>query len=106
MRLGTFTKTGFGYAGNLKTLTVNAELTLEANRGAGNFAFRVLHGTIEIGVAITKTSKKSGKEYLLVIINDPAFPQAVFADLITSIDKDEIPLMWDGYSEPKAQAGQ
>ena len=95
-QIGSFKKGGLGYSGSIHTLTLNAQVTLEPNRqaGANGPAFRVFHGVREIGIAFKKTSEK-GNDYLSVLIDDPTFPKAIWANLITSSNDDELPLMWD-----------
>ena len=95
-QIGSFKKDGVGYSGSIHTLTLNVHVTLEPNRqaGANGPAFRVFHGVHEIGIAFKRTSEK-GNEYLSVLIDDPTFPRAIWANLITSSNDDELPLMWD-----------
>lgn len=104
MQIGSFKKDGFGYGGELHTLTLNAKLTLEPNRssGANGPAFRMFNGIHEVGIAFKKTSEK-GNEYLSVLIDDPSFPKAIWANLLTSSKDAEIPLMWDR-PKPKSAA--
>ena len=102
MQIGTFKNDGKGYSGTIHTLTLNAEVTLEPNRSGGEKApaYRVFQGIHEIGIAFAKTSEK-GNEYLSIVIDDPSFAKPIWANLITSSTKDELPLMWD---RPKTKA--
>jgi uncharacterized protein (DUF736 family) len=104
MQIGTFKKMGVGYEGQLHTLTLKSSLTFEPTRngGAKAPAFRVMNGIREVGIAFKKTSVK-GNDYLLVLIDDPAFSKPIWANLITSTENSDIPLMWDR-PQPKQQA--
>lgn len=94
MQIGTFTSTGFGYTGEIETMTLRTLVTLEPIRSSSEKApdFRLMRGTIEIGVAFKKTSEK-GHEYLSVVIDDPAFAGPIWASLF--IGESECPLVWD-----------
>lgn len=103
-QIGIFKSDGFGYSGQLHTLTSNALLTLEPNRNAGSKgpAFRIFSNIHEVGIAFKKKSGK-GNEYLLCLIDDPSFAKPIWANLIISTDQAEIPLMWDR-PQPKSNA--
>src|SRR5450432_2167650 len=102
MQIGTFKNDGKGSKGTIHTLMLSVEVTLEPNLNGGEKApaYRVFQGSHEIGIAFAKTSGK-GNEYLSVVIDDPSFAKAIWANLITSSTKDELLLMWD---RPKTKA--
>ena len=94
--IGTFTKNESGYAGAVRTLTVNAKIRFApAEKEKDNAPdYRVLAGTAEIGAAWKKTSE-AGREYLSVKLDDPSFPAAIYASLDeTEGNKESFSLIW------------
>ena len=83
--IGTFTKTENGYNGSIETLSLKAnKVTLVPAEKTGEKGpdYRVKSGNAEIGAAWAQTSKKDGKPYLSVKIDDPSFVAAIYANLI------------------------
>jgi len=82
--IATFTKTENGYTGEIRTLALNAKLTLtpaENSKGkAPDFQVLTKDG-IEIGGA-WKRKSKTGNAYLSVRLDDPSFTAPVYANLI------------------------
>ena len=95
MQIGTFKRDGVGFSGQIRTLTISHDITLEPVRSASDKApdFRAYSGVHEVGIAYRKTSER-GNEYLSVLLDDPSFTKAVWCNLLLS-DRDELPLMWD-----------
>lgn len=94
--IGTFTKSENGYAGSVRTLTVNAKARFTpAEKEKDNAPdFRVFAGTAEIGAAWKKTSE-AGREYLSVKLDDPSFPAPIYASLVeVEGDRDNLSLIW------------
>lgn len=83
--IGTFTASGNGYAGTVRTLTLNVKVKLVPNgdKERDNAPdFRVLAGTgLEIGAAWKKVSKAE-RPYLSVTLDDPSFPATIYARLV------------------------
>jgi uncharacterized protein (DUF736 family) len=94
--IGNFTKSENGYAGTIRTLTVNAKIRFAlAEKDKENAPdYRVLAGTAEIGAAWKKTSE-AGREYVSVKLEDPSFPAAIYATLVESEgDTKSLVLIW------------
>ena len=87
--IGTFNKTEDGsYAGSIKTLSLNVKSAqLRPNDKADEKApdFRIFAGQTEFGAAWKKTSREN-REYLSVKLDDPSFPQPIFASLVDADD--------------------
>mgnify|MGYP003378451841 CR=1 FL=1 len=77
-----------GFTGTLRTLTLNAKVTLVPNdTGSSENApdFRLQAAGHDIGAAWKKTSE-AGREYRSVTLDDPSFPAPVYARLIEGED--------------------
>ncbi len=85
--IGTFDRSGNGYAGTVRTLNVNVKVKLVPNEKESDKApdFRVLAGNYEIGAAWRKTSQ-ANRPYLSVTLDDPSFPAAIYARLVETDD--------------------
>lgn len=87
--IGTFVKTQDGaYAGSIKTLSLNVKTAqLRPNEKADEKApdFRIFAGQTEFGAAWKKTSREN-REYLSVKLDDPSFPQPIFASMVEADD--------------------
>ena len=86
--IGTFKPDKDGYAGTIRTLTLNAKVRIVANdskHAAGAPDFRVLAGVSEIGAAWRKTAEDQSS-YLSVRLDDPALPGPIRAALIEKTD--------------------
>lgn len=92
--IGTFTKSDKGFAGAVKTLSLNVKAKLvPADRGSEKSPdYRILAGEIEFGAAWKKIAQ-SGREYLSVRLDDPSFAAPIFANLIEGEDKSHT-LIW------------
>lgn len=94
--IGTFTPDNDGFAGTVRTLSLNVKVKLVPNdRNSSDNApdFRVLAATgHEIGAAWRKTSE-AGRAYLSVTLDDPTFPSAIYARLIED-DAGRHTLIW------------
>lgn len=97
--IGTFTSTkDGGWAGNIRTLTVDikARFVPNDNRGSDSApVFRVFAGHSEIGAAWrTQANGDEGKVYLSVSLDDPCLPSAIHAALFEDPEKKSAQLVW------------
>lgn len=88
--IGTFLPSGSGFAGTVRTLTLNVKVKLVPNtdKGSDNAPdFRIVAGTgYEIGAAWQKLSRTTERTYLSVTLDDPSFPSTIFARLVEGDD--------------------
>lgn len=95
--IGTFSAVKDGYAGTIRTLTVNAKVRLVANdrkEGGGGPDFRVMNGPTEIGAAWRRTKHGTEESYLRVKLDDPALPQPIWGALFEATDDGVVRLVW------------
>ncbi len=92
--IGHFTRTSDGYRGRLKTLTLDAELTLvpAGQTDAENAPDYRIHSGFEetsqeVGAGWKRTGEKAG-EYVSMLIDDPALPHPIHANLFQSMNED------------------
>jgi uncharacterized protein (DUF736 family) len=73
--IGTFTRSGNGFTGAVKTLTLNVKARITPSGTPNEKApdFRIFADETEIGGAWKKISSE-GREYLSVKLDDPSFP--------------------------------
>jgi uncharacterized protein (DUF736 family) len=82
--IGTFTAQDNGFAGTVRTLTLNAKVRFVPNDKGGENApdFRIqATGGYDIGAAWKKISQAE-RPYLSVALDDPSFPATIYARLI------------------------
>ncbi|MBL8657595.1 MAG: DUF736 domain-containing protein [Altererythrobacter sp.] len=93
--IGTFTKSGDGFNGTIKTLTLSAKVSFKPIELEGDKApnFRVTAGTFEFGAAWKKTSREN-RDYLSVKLDDPTFPAPIYASLVETDTAGEYALIW------------
>ena len=94
--IGTFKPDKDGYAGTIRTLTLNAKVRIVANdhkHAAGAPDFRVLAGVSEIGAAWRKTADDQSS-YLSVRLDDPSLPAPIRAALIEKTEDGVLRLLW------------
>ena len=95
--IGTFSVAKDGYAGTIRTLTLNAKVQLVANErreADGAPDFRIMVGTAEIGAAWRRPRRGSDETYLSVRLDDPALPQPIFGALIEDTGNATARLIW------------
>ncbi len=99
--IGTIRKTEDGsYRGNLKTLTVRAEIDIVPvdNPGPNGPHFRIFAGTgFEAGAVWRKTSRTNGTTYLSFKLDAPELPQTLYGNLGRQPgqdDEDVLCLIW------------
>jgi uncharacterized protein (DUF736 family) len=95
--IGTFTATGNGFTGVVKTLTLNVKTAkLVSNEKDNEKApdFRIFVGTTEFGAAWKKTARETGRDYLSVKLDDPSFPAPIYASLVEGEEQGTLALIW------------
>jgi uncharacterized protein (DUF736 family) len=95
--IGTFTATGNGFTGVVKTLTLNVKTAkLVPNEKDNEKApdFRIFAGTTEFGAAWKKTARETGRDYLSVKLDDPSFPAPIYASLVEGEEQGTFALIW------------
>jgi uncharacterized protein (DUF736 family) len=100
-QIGEFTRTKSGFAGYVRTLTLDLELTLrkaEATEVENAPDYRLFHGdgdlAREIGAAWSRTGEKAG-EYFSVLIDDPMLAQPIRANLFRNGESSVWSLQWN-----------
>ncbi|MDK1389716.1 DUF736 domain-containing protein [Sinorhizobium sp. 8-89] len=99
-KIGQFLRTNTGYAGTLRTLSLNVELVLEHAEPtdaekAPDFRVRIGEDGPEIGAGWKRTGEKAG-EYVTLLIDDPAFAAPIRANLFQSgEDRSAWDLYWN-----------
>ncbi|MCK5746261.1 MAG: DUF736 domain-containing protein [Oricola sp.] len=88
--IGTFSKTADGYAGLIRTMTIDVEATIVANDKKGNDKapdFKILASAAELGAAWrAKGNGEDAKEFLSVELDDPSFAAPIRAALFENAD--------------------
>jgi len=91
-----------GYKGQLKTLTIRADIDLVPNamkNGDSQPDYRVLTQGGEIGAAWIRTGETSGKEYVSLSLAAPEFgPRKLYANLGRAAgqdDEDTFAVIWN-----------
>lgn len=82
--IGTFTRSRDGYAGSIRTPTLNIQLVqLRLNDKADDKEpdYRIFAGGLEFGAAWKRTSREN-REYLSVKLDDPSFVAPIYATLV------------------------
>jgi uncharacterized protein (DUF736 family) len=95
--IGTFSAVKDGYAGAIRTLTVNTKVRIVANdrkETEGAPDFRIMVGSVEIGAAWRKTKQGTDESYLRVRLDDPGWPQPVWGALLEATEDGVVRLVW------------
>lgn len=101
--IGTVTRTSNGgFKGQLKTLSIRAEIEISPNRGKTSEVqpdFRVVAGGVEIGAGWVRHGETSGKDYVSLSLAAPEFgPRRLYANLGRAAgqdDDDVFALIWN-----------
>jgi uncharacterized protein (DUF736 family) len=109
--IGHFTRTKDGYRGHIKTLTLDAGVTLVPTQQADAENapdYHVVIGTDdhshEIGAGWKRTGEKAG-DYVSLLIDDPALPQPINANLFRSVnEKGTYLLTWNRQPKRRPEA--
>lgn len=103
-QIGQFHRAASGYTGELVTLTLKRELVIvpadhsDAENAPDYRVHYIEHDGPEVGAAWKRTGERAG-EYLSVLLDDPALPQPIRANLFQNgDDKSSWSLHW---SRPK-----
>ena len=93
--IGTFTRTQDGYAGRLKTLTLDTELALRPSPKEHDKSpdFRIFGPGGELGAAWRRVSA-ADREYLSCKIDDPILPAPIYGSLLLGDDGESYILIW------------
>jgi uncharacterized protein (DUF736 family) len=94
--IGTFSRSGNGYTGSVKTLSLNVKavkLTPAESDNERGPDFRIFAGATEFGAAWKKTSRE-GRDYLSVKLDDPSFPGPIYASLVETEGSEDLSLIW------------
>lgn len=95
--IGIFKRTTDGYAGTIRTLTLEREIVIitAASSNAENApAYRILTGDIEIGAGWKRNGERAG-DYVALVIDDPSFARPIRANLFhLDRDSDIFHLSW------------
>ncbi len=94
VQLGRFRRTETGYAGALKTLTLDIDLRIEPAPQVSEKApdHRVFAGDVECGAAWTPEGDAAAT--LNIRIDDPGLPSPIRARLVRARDDEEFVLVW------------
>jgi uncharacterized protein (DUF736 family) len=95
--IGTFSAVKDGYAGTIRTLTVNTKVQILANdrkEGEGAPDFRIMVGAAEIGAAWRKTKQGTEQSYLRVKLDDPTLPHPIWGALLEATEDGVVRLLW------------
>jgi uncharacterized protein (DUF736 family) len=95
--IGTFTQTENGYTGHIRTLTCNVQAHFApAKNGTDKGpAFRIFSANFELGAAWYREARDTGRQYLSIKLDDPSFPQPIFAALVESEVAGTFNLLWN-----------
>ena len=96
--IGTFTRDKTGYAGAIRTLTVDIKARFVANDARKSKSapdFRIFSGQAELGAAWkARSSGETPRDYLSVVLDDPSFAEPVRAALFVD-DEGSARLVWN-----------
>jgi uncharacterized protein (DUF736 family) len=94
--IGTFVKSDSGFAGSVKTLSLNVKAKFVPSDKDSDKApdFRILAGPVELGAACRKTAQAGDREYLSVKLDDPSFAAPIYASLVKGEGDDNYSLIW------------
>ncbi len=93
--IGTFTKNSDGFTGTIKTLTLNAKVTIKPCAKDTDKApdHRIFCGTVELGAGWSKKSA-AGSDYMSCKFDDPSFPAPIYASLVADDNGEAHSLIW------------
>ena len=99
--IGTFSAVKDGYAGTIRTLTLNTEVQIVVNdrkESDGAPEYRIMTDTSEIGAAWRKTKRGFDRTYLSVKLDDPCLPEPIWGVLLEDTEDGTAHLFWRGRS--------
>ena len=95
--IGTFSAVKDGYAGTIRTLTLNTEVQIVVNdrkESDGAPEYRIMADTSEIGAARRKTKRGFDRTYLSVKLDDPCLPEPIWGVLLEDTEDGTAHLFW------------
>jgi uncharacterized protein (DUF736 family) len=95
--IGSFSAVNDGYAGTIRTLSTNARVKIVANdrkETEGAPDFRVVLGATEIGAVWRRIKQGTDQSYLRVRLDDPGWPQPIWAILTEAAEDGTARLIW------------
>lgn len=100
--IGYVTRDGNGYKGELKTLSIRADIVIVPNgqKSADTQPdYRVSAGGVEVGAGWTRRGEMSGKDYVSLSLAAPEFgPRRLYANLGRAAgqdDDDAFAIIWN-----------
>jgi uncharacterized protein (DUF736 family) len=91
--IGYVTRSETGFKGQLKTISVRADIEIVANRTKTSESqpdYRVFCGSTEVGAGWTRTGERSGKDYVSLSLAAPEFGQrTLYANLGRAAGQDD-----------------
>ena len=100
--IGYVTREGNGFKGELKTLSIRAEVLIVPNAsksGDNQPDYRVTSGGVEVGAGWLRRSEASGKDYVSLSLAAPEFgPRRLYANLGRAAgqdDDDTFAIIWN-----------
>ena len=95
--IGVFSAVSDGYAGTIRTITMNARVKIVANdrkENEGAPDFRLMLGATEIGAVWRRIKQGTDQSYLRVRLDDPGWPQPIWAILTEATEDGTARLIW------------
>jgi uncharacterized protein (DUF736 family) len=100
--IGYVTRDGNGYKGELKTLSIRADIAIVPNSRKSNDVqpdYRVTAGGVEVGAGWLRRGEVSGKDYVSLSLAAPEFgPRRLYANLGRAAgqdDDDTFAIIWN-----------
>lgn len=100
--IGYVTRDGNGYKGELKTLSIRADITIVPNSRKTSDVqpdYRVVAGGVEVGAGWVRRGETSGKDYVSLSLAAPEFgPRRLYANLGRAAgqdDDDAFAIIWN-----------
>ena len=100
--IGYVTRSGDGFKGQLKTLSIRAEIEIVPNNRKANDRqpdYRVMANGVEVGAAWNRRSETSGNDYVSLSLAAPEFgPRRLYANLGRAAgqdDDDAFAIIWN-----------
>lgn len=100
--IGYVTRDGNGFKGQLRTLSIRAEIEITPNprkNGDTQPDYRVSAGGVEVGAGWIRRGEMSGRDYVSLTLAAPEFgPRRLYANLgraAGSDDEDAFALIWN-----------
>lgn len=98
--IGNFQRTSDGFTGQIRTavLNIRARFVPMAPSEKGP-AYKIVTGasgspTVELGAAWQRSARETGMPYLSCKLDDPAFPEPIFASLVEDSKGPGHSLIW------------